>query len=398
MMDARPAEVHDLTVDPQTPSRVELQRADAEGRLVRVHLDVVTVAQDDPTRVERRGVDAPTRWVAHGQPPPNGRRLPREAGEGRHLGRDHHTAAVDDLGLHRRGLRHRTVVLEHRCHLDDGDLVVELACGHPQAVEREVQEIAHHQLHVPVDPGARVPASIVLRGHLDPDLVVIAVTNEMIDRQRETGIAVRVMPGEAPVHPHGRVAVHALELDEHPLPAIVSGDEEGLLVLPRTTGEVRVSRTLRWATRRIDHRVVRQPHRQPRRHLAPEFQERTDLRSDAPAVVERRALQRLPLTVGEATIAASRVSRSPVADRLALRPTRVPQPLPEVIDRVAIERHLEGHEVRFGHPILPCSSPRTTQTTPSRRNVSWSVSAAARRGMWISTTARELIRVITHRK
>ena len=38
------------------------------------------------------------------------------------------------------------------------------------------------------------------------------------------------------------------------------------------------------------------------------------------------------------------------------------------------------------------------QATPSRRNVSWSARAAPSRGMWRSTTARELMRVMTQRK
>ena len=41
---------------------------------------------------------------------------------------------------------------------------------------------------------------------------------------------------------------------------------------------------------------------------------------------------------------------------------------------------------------------RIHHVTPSRRNVSWSVSAAVSRGMWIRTTARELIRVMAQRK
>ena len=77
----------------------------------------------------------------------------------------------------------------------------------------------------------------------------------------------------------------------------------------------------------------------------------------------------------------------PVVDGLGFGPARVPQARPQVVDRVGVERHPERDEIGVGH-----------QTTPSRRKVSWSVRAAARRGMWTSTTARELIRVITHRK
>ena len=303
-----PRRFTDLAVDLQTPGGVELQRADAEGRLVSVDLDAVTVAHHDPARVERRRVDAPALRVAHDEPLPERRRLTREARERRDLGRDDRAAVVDDLGLHRRGRRHRAVVLEHRVHLDDRDLVVELGRRHEQTVERQVHQFTGHQLHVSVDPCTGVPASVLLRDHLDPDLVVVAVTDEMVDRQREAGVAVRVVSGEAAVHPHRRVAVHAFELDEHPLAARVGRNREVLLVLPRAVREVRVSRTLRRAAGRTDHRVVRQPHRRPRRHLPAALEERADLGAEAPAVVERRALHGASPSVSDDVTASRRTS------------------------------------------------------------------------------------------
>ena len=66
VMDARPAEVHDLTVDPQAPSSVDLQRPDAEGGLVTVDLDAVTVTDHDPARVQGRRIQTPTARVGHG--------------------------------------------------------------------------------------------------------------------------------------------------------------------------------------------------------------------------------------------------------------------------------------------------------------------------------------------
>ena len=68
VMDARAAEVHDLTVDPQAPSRVELQRPDPEGRLVTVHLDAVDVTDHDPARVQGRRIHDST---GAGRAPPS---------------------------------------------------------------------------------------------------------------------------------------------------------------------------------------------------------------------------------------------------------------------------------------------------------------------------------------
>ena len=87
----------------------------------------------------------------------------------------------------------------------------------------------------------------------------------------------------------------------------------------------------------------------------------------------------------------------PVVDRLALGPARVPQ------TRRADRRSRRRSNATWNGTMSesgtgPPSAPNTTQVTPSRRKVSWSVSAAARRGMWINTTARELMRVMTQRK
>ncbi len=295
VMDARPAEVHDLTVDPQAPSSVDLQRPDAEGGLVTVDLDAVTVTDHDPAPVQGRRIQTPTARVGHGQSPPDRRRTPREARQRRHLGSDHHSAVIDDLGLHRRRERHGPVVLDDRPDLNDSKVVVDLRRRHPQAVQREMNGLADHELDVAVDPGTGVPAGVLLRRHVDADLVLLAMTDEMIDRQREARVPVGVMPREAPVHPHHGVAVHTLELHEHPLSPVLRRDHEVLLVLPRTTREIRVSRTLRRATGRTDHHVMRQQHRRPRRHPAAALQERTDFRPDAPAVVERHPLHRPPL-------------------------------------------------------------------------------------------------------
>ena len=115
--------------------------------------------------------------------------------------------------------------------------------GHVHAVEREVHRFADDEMDVPVDPGARVPASVLVRGRVDRDRVLLAVAQVLADRHREVRVAVRAVADERAVHAHRRAAVHALELDQDPLAAIGLGHDEGLLVLPDAAGEEAVARS-----------------------------------------------------------------------------------------------------------------------------------------------------------
>ena len=150
---------------------------------------------------------------------------------------------------------------------------------------------ADDQVHRPVDAGTGVPPGVLVRGGVHLDDVLLSDAEVLADRHGEVGVAVRAVARERAVHPHGCAAVHALELEQHALPAQLLVGDEGLLVLPDTAGKESVAPVLVGVAPPTDHRVVREPHRLPGlRSAAEELLEMTHLRPDAPVVIERGAV------------------------------------------------------------------------------------------------------------
>ena len=158
VVDAGTAQLDWLTVDAQSALGVDLQRADAELGCVPIELAVVTV-DDGTARVQRGLVDAPSARVSDEEALPEHLGAAREHGEGGDVGDDDRAGVVDDLGGHRRGRRDGGVVLDDGGDRDHRAGLVDLGSGHVQAVEREVHGRPDDEMHVAIDPGARVPAA-----------------------------------------------------------------------------------------------------------------------------------------------------------------------------------------------------------------------------------------------
>ncbi len=294
VVDARAPQVDGFAVDAQTALRVDGDGADPElgRRPVELAVAVAVVVGDDDraARVPRRLVDAPPPRLSQEQALAQRLGPTGEHRQRRDVACDDGAGVVGDLGRHRRRHREPGVVLDDRGDRDHRAVVVDLRSGHVHAVERDVHGFADHEVHVAVDPRARVPARIPVRSGLDRDRVVGAVPEVLTDRHREVRVAVGAVPDERAVHRHPGPPVHALELDQDLLPAVGLRRGEGLLVLPHTAGEVAVGGFPRRIPGRPDHGVVGQLHRHPRLPAAAhQLREGVHLRADAPVVVERGA-------------------------------------------------------------------------------------------------------------
>ncbi len=93
-------------------------------------------------------------------------------------------------------------------------------------------------------PRTGVPPGVLVRGGVHLDDVLLAEAEVLADRHGEVGVAVRAVARERAVHPHRCTAVHALELEQHPLAAQSLVGDERLLVLPDAAGEEAVAPVL----------------------------------------------------------------------------------------------------------------------------------------------------------
>ena len=193
---------------------IERERSDAERRRLLVDDDVI-VEQGGVARVEVRIVEAPPLWVADVQPETRGDGVARERGHRR----------VGTATLAPSASSNSTRSVDCDVAPDSFRTSAATATTAPASSISGVRTCSPsgarctrprlEQPHVPVDAGAGVPARVVARARLDPQLVLRAVSEQVVDRHEEVRVAVRTVRGEGAVHGDHRVAVDAFELEQH---------------------------------------------------------------------------------------------------------------------------------------------------------------------------------------
>ena len=238
---ARATQLHGLPVDSQASRHVDLEGPNAEPLIGPVDLLAVQ-EQQGPAPVEGRRLGAPAPRVRHQQTLTHRLALPGRHGERRLVPGDDRAgvraAVLDQFGYDDTRRGERGVVLQRRLDHHQCGHFVDVGGTDPYAVKGDVDRMSHDELRVAIDAGARVPTRVVVRRRFDPDGVVVAVTDERVQPDREVRVPVRTLPGQHPVHEHGGVPINALELEHDAAAPMFLRDGEGLLVLPDATREV----------------------------------------------------------------------------------------------------------------------------------------------------------------
>nr|WP_263971995.1 hypothetical protein [Streptomyces resistomycificus] len=136
-----------------------------------------------------------------------------------HTGRD---VLVDDLGRRHHG----------------GEIGVDVRRGESQAGRSDVDEVTDEEADGTVDAASRVPAGVLVCLCVHPDRVGLAVLQEGVRADVETGVSACPLSGESAVEIDHRIAVNTFELEGDSLRRPFLRNVEPLLVGPLSVPEV----------------------------------------------------------------------------------------------------------------------------------------------------------------
>ena len=165
---------------------------------------------------------------------------------------------VAHFDLQDQTLCEHTLVQDRDRGLDDSAFVVHVRCRQLDLVIDDVCERGDHQVDIAIDAQTGVPPGVLMGPRLDADDILYAVAQMRVEAYPEDAVPVSPLPRELVVHIDHRVAVHALELESHPLLAPVVRHVKPLHVLHLAAGKEGGSRASdRFGrAREADHRVV----------------------------------------------------------------------------------------------------------------------------------------------
>ena len=234
-----------LSVDPQPPLRIDRQRPDSERSRFLIER-IAAVQQNDPARVQVRVVGSPPMRPCDAHSPSDGHIVAGKRRHGPFLPGNDRALRIDDLDAENCFRSRDRPVAHDRADRHYRQFLVDVRREHLQATRREVDSTGAVQPHAAVDAGTGVPSAVLVRAGLDLEIVRRAEPEEVVDRHDEVCVATGPTCDKVVVHEYERIAIDALELEEHRGTGLFGRHVERPAVLPGPTGEVRGRGAARW--------------------------------------------------------------------------------------------------------------------------------------------------------